>query len=143
MPSPKSRTYHLSRVNRIIRLTIWISSEVDSVNAQRKWVVEQLSSLIRNQTMPRDDTWILTALQFLILHGLFQVKKKNKDSEVPLVRSHTPPHKAVAHGLFQSYTGPQVRYSLTTCMRYVESNLIRAWPSSRPDVRVAVRLPVL
>lgn len=59
------------------------------LNARFKWAVEQVSGIIRSTEIPRDDKWIELALQFLTLHGFFQVKKKSKDSSIIPVRSLT------------------------------------------------------
>jgi DNA polymerase phi len=43
-------------------------------------VVDQLAALIRNGAVPKDDEWVGSVLDWLVIHGLFEVKKKSKDS---------------------------------------------------------------
>jgi DNA polymerase phi len=43
-------------------------------------VVDQLAALIRNGAVPKDDEWVGSVVDWLVIHGLFEVKKKSKDS---------------------------------------------------------------
>ncbi|KAG8992223.1 DNA-directed DNA polymerase [Tulasnella sp. JGI-2019a] len=61
------------------------TSEQDALNSKRLWAIEQLSSTLRSTVIPRDDAWILTVLQFLLLHGFFTVKKKNSHSSIEVL----------------------------------------------------------
>jgi DNA polymerase phi len=42
--------------------------------------VDQLSALIRNGAVPKDDDWIMSILNWLVVNGLFVVKKKSEKS---------------------------------------------------------------
>ncbi|KAF8522098.1 DNA polymerase phi-domain-containing protein [Hysterangium stoloniferum] len=44
----------------------------------RVWVVDQFMSLIRNGAVPKSDSWLTTVLDFLLLHGIFGIRKKNE-----------------------------------------------------------------
>ncbi|KAG8715114.1 DNA-directed DNA polymerase [Ceratobasidium sp. 394] len=52
-------------------------------DTKRRYVIEQLSALMRNGSIPKDDEWIISILEFFILHGMFTVTKKNKASALP------------------------------------------------------------
>ncbi|KAG8748741.1 hypothetical protein FRC10_000132 [Ceratobasidium sp. 414] len=49
-------------------------------DTKRRYVIEQLSALMRNGSIPKDNEWIVSILEFFILHGMFTVTKKNKAS---------------------------------------------------------------
>ncbi|KZV92838.1 hypothetical protein EXIGLDRAFT_613837 [Exidia glandulosa HHB12029] len=53
------------------------SGESDAT-AKRTWILDQLSALIRNGAVPKDDDCVKTVLDFFVLHGFFVVKKKEK-----------------------------------------------------------------
>ncbi|KAG8909871.1 DNA-directed DNA polymerase, partial [Tulasnella sp. 417] len=57
---------------------------------RRKWAIDQLSGIVRSGDIPRSDGWISAALHFLLVHGFFLVKKKNKDSDIELMRRAAP-----------------------------------------------------
>ncbi|KAG9125256.1 DNA-directed DNA polymerase, partial [Ceratobasidium sp. 392] len=49
-------------------------------DAKRRYVVEQLAALMRNGSIPKDDGWVASILEFFIVHGMFIITKKNKSS---------------------------------------------------------------
>jgi DNA polymerase phi len=57
-----------------------------SVDSRRAWAFEQLYALIRSPTLPKEDKWVSTVLEFLLAHGLFVVEKANKKSKHIVVR---------------------------------------------------------
>ncbi|CAE6452304.1 unnamed protein product [Rhizoctonia solani] len=63
-------------------------SEQDS---KRRYVFDQLTALMRNGSIPKDDEWINSILELFILHGLFTVTKKNKNSGINLLHYVTKP----------------------------------------------------
>ena len=65
-------------------------------NSRRSWIIEQFTSLIKNGSIPKDDKWIQLVLDWLVVHGIFVVKKK---SEKGAIRVRLPPH-----GLCLSYS---------------------------------------
>ncbi|KAG9018922.1 DNA-directed DNA polymerase [Tulasnella sp. 427] len=67
-----------------------ITLDASASLARRKWAVDQLSGIVRSGELPRSDAWISSALQFLLVHGFFLVKKKSEDSEVELLRRAPP-----------------------------------------------------
>ncbi len=58
------------------------------LEARRAWVFDQLLSLLRNSNMTKQDDWVWSILEFLLVHGLFVVSKANKKSNVSTVSSH-------------------------------------------------------
>ena len=48
------------------------------MNARRAWIIDQLTALVRNGAIPKDDQWIQTILDWFAVHGLFIVKKKSE-----------------------------------------------------------------
>ncbi|KAG8686030.1 DNA-directed DNA polymerase, partial [Ceratobasidium sp. 395] len=57
-------------------------------DTKRRYVVEQLSALMRNGSIPKDDEWVTSILEFLIVHGMFIVTKKNKAGALSILH-HT------------------------------------------------------
>lgn len=64
---------------------LFIRSESQSDDAKRLWAVDQLTSLVRNGAIPREDKWILSVLEFFVIHGFFSVVKKNPKSSLQAV----------------------------------------------------------
>lgn len=61
-----------------------------SVDTRRAWAFEQLLALIRSPSLPKEDAWVSTVLDFLLVHGLFVLEKTNSKSKHEVVS--TPPH---------------------------------------------------
>ncbi|KZV71817.1 hypothetical protein PENSPDRAFT_751491 [Peniophora sp. CONT] len=67
-------------------------SQVDAVNGEdaqvtnsrRSWIIEQFTSLVKNGSIPKDDAWIQLVLDWLVVHGVFIVKKKSERGAIPL-----------------------------------------------------------
>ena len=59
--------------------------DVIKLEARRSWVFDQLLALLRNSNMTKQDDWVWSILEFLLVHGLFVVSKANKKSEVVTV----------------------------------------------------------
>lgn len=56
------------------------------INSQRAWVIDsQLGILIQNGSIPKEDAWVKTILDWLIIKGLFIVNKKSSKSSFPWV----------------------------------------------------------
>ncbi|OCH90301.1 hypothetical protein OBBRIDRAFT_887807 [Obba rivulosa] len=66
-------------------------SDIQAVNARRAWVIDQLTALVRNGAIPKDDTWIRSILDWFVLHGLFIAKKKSEKSPIAALRSVPTP----------------------------------------------------
>ncbi|KAF9264758.1 hypothetical protein L218DRAFT_899775 [Marasmius fiardii PR-910] len=56
------------------------SLTIETSNSRRRWVIDQLSALIRNGAIVKDDEWVLEVLDWLVVNGLFVVKKKKENS---------------------------------------------------------------
>ncbi|KAJ7740748.1 DNA polymerase phi-domain-containing protein [Mycena maculata] len=64
-------------------------SDVQVINLRRAWIIDQLSALIRNGAVPKEDAWIMSILDWLTVNGLFIVKKKSEKS--PFLGLHKIP----------------------------------------------------
>ncbi|KAF5391416.1 hypothetical protein D9757_001957 [Collybiopsis confluens] len=54
--------------------------DVGILNARRRWIIEQLAGLIRNGSIPKTDDWVGSVLEWLLVNGLFIVKKRAEGS---------------------------------------------------------------
>ncbi|EPQ58607.1 hypothetical protein GLOTRDRAFT_35678 [Gloeophyllum trabeum ATCC 11539] len=82
--------YLLEHVNEEVTETL--ETDIQVVNSRRAWVVEQLSALVRNGAVPKQDDWLNTVLEWLAIHGLFEIKKKtDKTSYRALHKVPSPP----------------------------------------------------
>lgn len=61
-----------------------IRADLSATNARRAWIIDQLGVLIRNGKIPKEDAWIQSILNWLVVNGLFIVKKNS--SKVSIVR---------------------------------------------------------
>ncbi|KAF9053534.1 hypothetical protein BDZ89DRAFT_1056125 [Hymenopellis radicata] len=53
-------------------------NDVDALNARRSWIIDQLVALVRNGSILKDDHWLQTVLEWLLVNGLFIVRKPSK-----------------------------------------------------------------
>ena len=67
-------------------ITLIISSNTIAVEERRQWAIDQLHALCRNASVPKEDNWISTVLDFLLVHGFFQIRKPSKKSGFVAVR---------------------------------------------------------
>ena len=56
--------------------------DVEVINARRVWIVDQLTALVRNGAIPKNDAWVQTILDWFTVHGLFVVRKTDEKSEL-------------------------------------------------------------
>ncbi|KAF7363316.1 hypothetical protein MSAN_00987000 [Mycena sanguinolenta] len=92
-------------------------TDVQVTNSRRVWIIDQLSALIRNGAIPKEDDWIMSVLNWLALNGLFVVKKKSEKS--PFLGLHQVPSPPFSDALRQ-----QCRSRLLGCLADL-NNLIR------------------
>ncbi|KAJ7694223.1 DNA polymerase phi-domain-containing protein [Mycena rosella] len=85
------------------------SVDIQVVNSRRAWIIDQLSALIRNGAVPKDDDWIMSILDWLVLNGLFVIKKKSEKS--PFLGLHKIPSPPFSDSLRQ-----QCRSRLLGCL---------------------------
>ncbi|KIJ37708.1 hypothetical protein M422DRAFT_259809, partial [Sphaerobolus stellatus SS14] len=72
-------------VSHLVELALKPSSkasagEEEDPSSTRIWVADQFTMLIRNGAIPNTDAWVTKVLDFLLLHGLFGIRKKNEKS---------------------------------------------------------------
>ncbi|KAG5647160.1 hypothetical protein DXG03_001115 [Asterophora parasitica] len=74
--------------------------DVHAINTRRSWIIEQFGALIRSGAIPKSDEWVQSILDWLIVHGLFVVKKKSEKS--PFLALHSIPNPVFSDDLRQS-----------------------------------------
>ena len=60
-----------------------------SIQLIRSRVLEQLSCLIKNPKIPREESWMSRIIQFLCIHGLFKKKQESNADSVSILDSKT------------------------------------------------------
>ncbi|GLB35405.1 putative DNA polymerase phi [Lyophyllum shimeji] len=85
------------------------AEDIHAINTRRSWIIEQLGSLIRSGAVPKSDEWVQSVLDWLVIHGLFVVKKKSEKS--PFLALHSVPHPAFSDELRHS-----CRIRLLSCL---------------------------
>ncbi|KIY51003.1 hypothetical protein FISHEDRAFT_38185 [Fistulina hepatica ATCC 64428] len=61
------------------------------INSKRFWLIEQLSLSIRNRAIPKSDNWVKQILDWLVVHGIFSIRKKTDRSPVQALRTIPSP----------------------------------------------------
>ncbi|TRM61838.1 DNA polymerase phi-domain-containing protein [Schizophyllum amplum] len=92
-------------------------TDVQAINSTRAWIIEQLTSLIRNGAIPKQESWIQTILDWFTIHGLFTIKKKSEKSA--FLALHTVPSPPFSDALRKS-----CRERLMTCLADLTSQTI-------------------
>ena len=82
--------YEVALLSEIKFSDIYASTDVGAINSRRAWIIDQLAGIVRNQRVPRADTWIKNILDWLTIHGLFLIKKKSSKSPFFTVRDFLP-----------------------------------------------------
>ncbi|KAG7092382.1 hypothetical protein E1B28_008739 [Marasmius oreades] len=82
---------------------------IETNNSRRQWVIDQLSALIRNGAIAKDNEWVLEALNWLVLNGLFVVKKRRENSHFIGLRKPPKP-------LFSDELRRHCREKLLSCL---------------------------
>lgn len=62
-----------------------------SIETRRAWAFDQLLALIRSPTLPKEDAWVSSVLDFLLVHGLFVLDKVNKKSKIAVLHTRPQP----------------------------------------------------
>ena len=52
---------------------------------RRLWALDQLLALCKNGSLPKEDSWIASVLEFLLVHGFFVIRKVDKKCSVSAV----------------------------------------------------------
>lgn len=53
---------------------------MEIINARRRWIIDQLSALIRNGSIAKTGEWVESVLDWFVVNGLYVVKKKSEKS---------------------------------------------------------------
>ncbi|EJD46060.1 hypothetical protein AURDEDRAFT_63592 [Auricularia subglabra TFB-10046 SS5] len=64
-------------------------SDAKSIEFKRLWIIDQLAILVRNGAVPKDDACVKTILDFFVVHGFFELKKKSAKSSIACL-CHVP-----------------------------------------------------
>ncbi|KAG6885139.1 hypothetical protein C0993_005605 [Termitomyces sp. T159_Od127] len=67
------------------------TEDIRLINSRRSWIIEQLGGLIRSGSIPKNDDWVQSILDLLVVHGLFIVKKKDEKSRFLALHSMPNP----------------------------------------------------
>jgi len=76
------------------------TNEKATIKTRRMWVIEQLGALIRSGSIPKSDGWIQSILDWLVIHGLFVIRKKSRKS--PFLALNTLPSPPFSDELRQA-----------------------------------------
>lgn len=69
---------------------MFIRLDAAKTTASRTWVFDQLLALIKNPSVPKEDSWIASVLEFLMVNGLFIVTDSNPKSSCQSVSRLVP-----------------------------------------------------
>lgn len=58
------------------------SADASGLEERRVWALDQLLAIFRNGAIPKQDSWVATVLDFLLLHSFFVVRKADKKSNI-------------------------------------------------------------
>ncbi|WVQ79016.1 hypothetical protein IAT38_001108 [Cryptococcus sp. DSM 104549] len=65
-----------------------------SIDERRLWALDQIQALCRNGSVPKDDAWISSVLDFLFVHGFFLIRSVDKKN--PITALHATPKPALS-----------------------------------------------
>ncbi|KZT11636.1 uncharacterized protein LAESUDRAFT_720895 [Laetiporus sulphureus 93-53] len=94
------------------------TTDVQTLNSRRAWVIEQLTALIRNGAIQKSEQWVQSILDWLVVHGLFVIKKKSEKSAITALRSSPSPP-------FSDELRRQCRERLLSCLAELTSQHTR------------------
>ncbi|KAH0584348.1 hypothetical protein H2248_009888 [Termitomyces sp. 'cryptogamus'] len=83
--------------------------DIRAINSRRSWIIEQLGGLIRSGSIPKNDDWVQSILDWLVVHGLFTVKKK-------IEKSHFLALHSIPNPVFSDEHRQSCRTRLLTCI---------------------------
>jgi DNA polymerase phi len=81
--------------------------DLKRVEARRIWAFDQMVALVKNGSIPKDDVWVSTIVEFFVVHGLFAIKSASKKSAFSAVCFLLLP----AHPLFTVFTASSARFA--------------------------------
>ncbi|KAI0263807.1 DNA polymerase phi-domain-containing protein [Gloeopeniophorella convolvens] len=85
--------------------------DIQVINARRAWIVEQFAALVRHGAIPKDDGWVQVILDWLVVHGIFIVKKKSPKSPFSAVCSLRIPAIVLPNANVQVQSPPSPPFS--------------------------------
>lgn len=76
---------HFHRGQREDGRLIRCSVDAKAIEDRRQWALDQTLALCRNASVPKEDSWISSVLDFLLVHGFFVIRKLDKQSPIGAV----------------------------------------------------------
>jgi DNA polymerase phi len=61
------------------------SVDTATLEERRIWALDQLVALCRNTSVPKEDAWLSSTIDFLLVHGFFIIRKVDKKSPITAV----------------------------------------------------------
>ncbi|KAJ3738836.1 DNA polymerase phi-domain-containing protein, partial [Lentinula detonsa] len=104
--------------------------EIDTINARRRWIIDQLAALIRNGSIAKTGEWVESVLNWFVVNGLFVVKKKSERSRFIGLRQVPKPQ--LSDELRQA-----CRDKLLSCLADLTSHVTTIEHEDNPKVKVA------
>ncbi|KAJ3923602.1 DNA polymerase phi-domain-containing protein [Lentinula edodes] len=102
---------------------------VEIINARRRWIIDQLSGLIRNGSIAKTGEWVESVLDWFVVNGLYVVKKKSEKSRFIGLRQIPKPQ-------FSDELRHTCRDKLLSCLADL-TNHIASIESDNPKVKIA------
>ncbi|KAJ3880960.1 DNA polymerase phi-domain-containing protein [Lentinula edodes] len=103
--------------------------EVEIINARRRWIIDQLSALIRNGSIAKTGEWVESVLDWFVVNGLYVVKKKSEKSRLIGLRQIPKPQ-------FSDQLRHTCRDKLLSCLADL-TNHITTIESDNSKVKIA------
>ena len=68
-------------------------SDVSQADQPRAWVLKQLTFLVKNNAVPKEESWLLSLVQFLMVYAFFDIKKSSSNKKSPTTAYFEEYHK--------------------------------------------------
>jgi DNA polymerase phi len=72
-------------LSTIVDNSLRARSDTQVIDARRSWIIEQFVALIRKGITPKGDEWVQVILDWFIVHGIFNIKKRSQKSLISAV----------------------------------------------------------
>jgi hypothetical protein len=82
------------------------SVDAKAIEDRRQWALDQTLALCRNASVPKEDSWISSVLDFLLVHGFFVIRKLDKKSPIGAVSAERSEWSDPTSSLFATDSVP-------------------------------------
>ncbi|KAF9505605.1 hypothetical protein BS47DRAFT_1400276 [Hydnum rufescens UP504] len=104
-----------------VKTQVYDDGHSDGSNeATRLWATDQFTSLMKSSAIPKQDKWVLSILEFFVVHGFFSVTRKNAKSSLQAIH-HVPNPK------FSDTMKQRCRDRLFTCLAELSASDSKMW----------------